>query len=68
MDKERAENEMDIIKADIYAKVINVNNAMDTAQQETRQQMDTLKLAFDEETHGASGKRRGIKTSNHRLR
>jgi hypothetical protein len=48
-DKERAAKEMARAKADFDAKVINVNNDMDAAKQETRQQMETLKLAFDEE-------------------
>ena len=36
-------------KADFDTRVINVNKKMDIAKQETRQQIETLRLAFDEE-------------------
>lgn len=36
-------------KTDFDAKVINMNNEMDTAKQKTRQELETLKWTFHEE-------------------
>ena len=48
-EKERAQSELAMAKADFDTRVINVNKKMDIAKQETRQQIETLRLAFDEE-------------------